>query len=57
MHSIRRKYRIQEEEQATPRKGGMMEKKELARILKSVGIAGLMASGGIALTAQPAMSA
>lgn len=34
-----------------------MERKELARILKSVGIAGLMAGGGIALTAQPAMSA
>jgi hypothetical protein len=34
-----------------------MEKKELTRILKSVGIAGLMAGGGIALTAQPAMSA
>jgi len=40
-----------------PQKRRAMKKKELKRILKSVGIAGLVAGGGIALTAQPAMSA
>ena len=34
-----------------------MEKEELRKILASYGIAGLMAAGGIAFTAQPAMSA
>ena len=34
-----------------------MDKNELKRILAGMGIAGLMAGGGIALTAEPAMSA
>ncbi len=34
-----------------------MEKEELRKILATMGIAGLMAGGGIALTAQPALSA
>lgn len=34
-----------------------MEKEELKRILAGIGIAGLMAGGGVVLTAEPAMSA
>lgn len=46
-----------QKERNPQQKGEEMEKNELKRILRSVGIAGLMAGGGIALTAQPAMSA
>lgn len=34
-----------------------MEKEELKRILAGIGMAGLMAGGGVLLTAEPAMSA
>jgi radical SAM modification target selenobiotic family peptide len=34
-----------------------MDREELKKILASYGVAGLMAAGGIAVTAQPAMCA
>ena len=35
----------------------LMDREELKRMLAGYGVAGLMAAGGIAFTAQPAMSA
>jgi hypothetical protein len=34
-----------------------VDREELKRILAGYGVAGLMAAGGVAFTAQPAMSA